>query len=85
MSYKAVVRDGQVTITNLEKYPNETVLEFELVQNNEDEDDEFESFDDDTDDLDDEQRAELHAALDEGLAQARRREFVPVEEVLKRL
>ena len=70
---KAVVQNGRAIIEQLEGYPNGTVLEFELLDH------------EDEDELDEEERAKLHASIDRGRAQAQAGQTRPAEELLARL
>jgi hypothetical protein len=67
---KAIVSGGRAIIEDMGEYPDGTVLELSIV---------------DDDEMDDEERAKLHASLDIGLAQARAGQTRPAEEVLAKL
>lgn len=75
---KAVVHNGRLILDEPTDLPEGTVLELE-------ESDPYKHLDD-TDELDDEERAELHEALDRSWAQAQRGEQGrPLEDILKSL
>ena len=75
---KAVVQHGRLTLDEPTALPEGTVIELEEV-------DPYRRLDS-GDDLDDEERAELHEALDRSLAQVQRGEYGrPIDEVLKSL
>lgn len=69
---RAVVQGGRVIIEGLEDYPDGTVLEFDLV-------------DSDEDDLSSEERRKLHEALDRSWAEAKAGNLRPARDVLDEL
>lgn len=71
MGIKAVVRNGKLEIDEPVTLPEGTVLDLVV--------------DDGGDDLDDAERALLHAALRESIAQAERGELIPAEDVFREL
>lgn len=71
MSLRAVVRNGRVILDEPTDLPEGTVLDLVV--------------DDDGDNLDDQDRAELHAHLDESWESARRGEVRPATEILSEI
>ncbi len=67
---KAVVSGGQAIIKDVGDYPDGTVLELAIVED---------------DEMDESERERLHAALRKSMAQARAGQTRPAEEVLDRL
>ena len=71
MALVARVENGRIVVDGRTDLPEGTVLHLVL--------------DDDGDDLDEEERARLHAALDEARAELDRGEGVPADDVIDRL
>jgi hypothetical protein len=71
LTLRARVRGGRVVVDDTVDLPDDTELRLLVV--------------DDGDDLDDEDRARLHAAIEESQAQIDRGETVPLDQVLAHL
>lgn len=71
MVFRARVANGRLLLDEPTTLPEGTVLDLVV--------------DDEGDDLDDEERARLHASIDESRAQIRRGEFVSADEVIASL